>query len=128
MWNTVETVSLTQFQRFRSAKSLSILNKLIETHSNLMAHQVAAATGCDLDTAMALLLHLSALAAVSPKTLVYHRMDDTDPPTPILSIEISAGPPKLPFICPICNQSIENYDELTFDFVFILNKKLHFQD
>jgi hypothetical protein len=124
----METVSLTKFQHFRGADALSALNKLVETHSNLMAHQVAAATGCDLYTAMALLLHLSALAVVRPKTLVYHRNDDTDPPTPILSLEINVGPPTLPFICPICNQLIDDYDELNFDFIFILDKKIRFED
>lgn len=124
----METVSITKFQRFRSAGILSVLNKLVEMHSNLMAHQVAAATGCDLDTAMAFLLHLSALEAARPKTLIYHRNDETDPPTPILSLDISLGPPTLPFICPTCNQSIDDYDELNFDFVFILDKRLRFED
>jgi len=97
-------------------------------HSGLMPHQIASATGCSLDEAMSLLLHLSTLDIAKAKTLVYHINDNTDPPVSILTRNLNEGPPELPLVCPICGQDIENYEELLFDFIFILNTKPHFKE
>lgn len=123
----MEIVSLERFHCFSNEASVLALNRLVEAHSVLMPHQIAVATGCNLDEAMSLLLHLYVLSVASPKTIVYHILDETDPPVSILLRDLKEGPPELPFICPVCNQEVDSYDELNFDFVFILNTKTSFR-
>jgi hypothetical protein len=122
----MEVLSIKQFQCFNSSNKLDRLNNLVYLHNSLMPHQVAAATGCDLDDAMGLLLYLSSLSLVKPKLLVYHTNDLIDPPNYILSRDIELGFPELPFVCSECGETIESYEYLRFEFAFILKEKVVF--
>jgi hypothetical protein len=122
----VEILSLSRFHCFSKSSTLLKLNSLAEIHDSLMPHQVASATGCELDDAMALLLFLSTISVVQAKLFVYHIFDTNDPPVSIYVSDIAKGPPKLPIICENCGQTIESYDELSFDFVFLFKKKVKF--
>lgn len=122
----METLSLEQFQCFNSSKSIARLIHLVEHNSSLMPHQVATATGCRVEEAMGLLLHLASISVVKAKLLVYHLRDFEDPPSPFASFDIEQGLPALPIICPHCDQVIETYDELDFDFIFIMQHPIRF--
>lgn len=122
----MEVLSLSRFRCFSNSSTLLKLNSLAEIHDSLMPHQVASATGCELNDAMALLLFLSTISVVQAKSFVYHIADTSDPPVPIDVSDITKGPPKLPFVCENCGQTIESYDELSFDFVFLFKKKVKF--
>src|SRR5688572_20352237 len=123
-WFQVEVLNLNRFRCFSNSNALLKLNDLAEVYESLMPHQVASATGCELDEAMALLLFLTSMSVVQAKLFVYHITDTSDPAVPIYVSDIAKGPPKLPIICDICGQTIESYDELSFDFVFLFKKKV----
>jgi hypothetical protein len=122
----MEVLSIKQFRCFNSATRLERLNDLVDLHNHLMPHQIAAATGCGVNDAMGLLLHLSTLSLAKPRLLVYHTTDVIDPPNYILSRDIALGFPELPFECGECGETIESYDELRFEFSFTLIEKITF--
>ncbi len=121
-----EILSIKQFDCFNTLTKVDRLNHLISFHNDLMPHQVAIATGCGVYEAMGLLLYLSSLSLVKPKLLVYHMNDLIDPPNYILSRDAELGFPDLPLICDECGEEIESYDDLRFEFSFILNEKIVF--
>lgn len=123
----MKTLNLEQFQCFSSSRSIDRLNRLVEHTSSLMPHQVASATGCGIHEAMGLLLYLASLSVLKPKLLVYHIHDQADPPNAFASLDINKGLPQLPIICNNCGQTVESYDELSFDFVFIIDEKIDFK-
>lgn len=63
----MEVLSLNRFRCFSNSNNLLKLNDLAEVNESLMPHQVASATGCELDDAMALLLFLTTISVVQAK-------------------------------------------------------------
>lgn len=122
----MEVLSLNRFRCFSNSNNLLKLNDLAEVNESLMPHQVASATGCELDDAMALLLFLTTISVVQAKLFVYHIADTSDPAVSIYVSDITEGPPKLPIVCENCKETIDSYDELSFDFVFLFKKKVKF--
>jgi hypothetical protein len=119
----MQSLNLERFPCFNRQETLQAINRLIEFHDSLMAHHLTSASGCSLDEAISLLMYLSSYDLAEPFLLVYHTLDEADPPVAILARKIKEGPPKLPIICVVCGREIENEDELLFDFSFKLNKK-----
>ena len=122
----MKTLSLRRYACFSSSKSLQNLNHLVEIHSNLMPHQVASATGCSLNEAMAMLIFLFTRSLAEVFLLVYHNSDQVDPPTPILARSILEGLPDLPITCDVCGKEIEHRSDLSYDFLFKIIEKVRF--
>jgi hypothetical protein len=88
-----------------------------------MPHQVAAATGCELEEAMEVLMLLYDQYLAEALLLVYHNEHLDAPAT---AVSISEGLPSLPFICSVCEKGISDPKELSYDFLFRLNGKILF--
>lgn len=77
-----------------------------------MPHQVAALLGLQYSDALAILAILEADRLCENKLLIYHKCE---PEVPTGAIPFGRGFPDLPWICPQCGESVENYNELSFD-------------
>ena len=118
-------VELSKASCFAERARLERLRELVETHRDLMPHQLAAATGCSLEEAMYLLMLLYDQHQAEPCLLVYHRSSD-HPNVPIDSLRLTQGPPSLPLTCSVCNGEITDPDDLSYDFLFLLRTDLDF--
>jgi hypothetical protein len=108
-------VKLSKVYYFNEDSHLEKLNRHVRIHTDLMPHQVAAATGCKLEEAMEVLMLLFHLYLAEALLLVYH---NDHPNIPAKALNISEGLPSLPFICDVCEKEISNPDELSYDFLF----------
>jgi hypothetical protein len=121
----MQTINLSNFPCLSKELHLQRLNNLAEIQDNLMPHQVAVATGCSHEEALAVLLLLSKHSLAEALLVVYHNEHLIDSP-PILARSIFEGLPPLPFICDICQQEITSSDELSYDFLFRVLEKANF--
>jgi hypothetical protein len=113
-----------RLRRFRCSdriRALRELNDLVAVHRELMPHQVAAATGCELELAMEILLTLYDRELAEQLLLVYH---NTHLDAPIKALDITEGPPALPFVCDGCQAEISDPDDLSYDFLFRLRDQV----
>lgn len=115
-----QTVKLHKPACLADTNNLQVFNRLVDTRSTLMPHEVSTGIGCSLVDAMQLLLLLYDQGHAEPFLLVYHK-DHLD--SPIVARQLADGFPSLPFICELCDQEISTRDSLMFDFLF----KLEFQ-
>lgn len=90
-----------------------------------MPHQIASATGCSLEEALAVLLLLFRLSVAEAFLLVYHNIHEGDTP-PILARGILDGLPQVPFVCEICQEEIASSSELSYDFLFKITENVCF--
>lgn len=120
------TLSMKQFRCFNSSIRVDRLNHFIRDRHSIMPHEIASATGCDLKASMGLLLYLLSLSLVEARILIYHVEHQSDPPIPVTSRAIADGLPSLPFECGECGEIVDTYDDLRFDYSFILNEDLVF--
>jgi len=119
-----QKVNLYSICCFSESDRLRELNRLVAIHTDLMPHQVAAATGCELKEAMEVLVLLYHLYLADAFTLVYH---NEHPNTPAIALEVSKGvPPALPVICPLCEKEINDPNELSYGFLVKLNENVEF--
>jgi hypothetical protein len=121
----MKIINLSKFPCLSKEKQLQQINDLIKINDTLMPHQVATATGCGIEEALALLLFLYSLSISNSKLLIYHNNHLENNP-PIFAREIKEGLPELPFICDICQTEVQSPDELSYDFLFRLNEEIHF--
>ena len=121
----MQTINLTSFPCLGKEAQLQSLNNLVDISDSLMPHQIAVATGCSIDEALAVLLLLLRLSTVKGFLLVYHSGHEDNNP-PIMARNIFDGLPILPFICEVCQKEIINANELSYDFLFKLIEKVHF--
>jgi hypothetical protein len=104
-------VNIHKLPCFSDRKRIAALNRLVATSPDLMAHQVAAATGCLFEQAMQVLMLLYDLRLAEAFILVYHDAHPDTPPAHALRIHISDGLPSFPLRCPLCEGLIESSSE-----------------
>lgn len=97
---------------FLSNQQKAELKKHIQVSQTAMPHQLAVLLGIEYYKALAILTLLETEAVCELKLLIYHRCE---PDVPVGAIPYGKGFPDLPWICPNCESSVENYDELSFD-------------
>ena len=108
------TLSLNNIPYFRNDKTLQDLNRIVETRSNLMPHELAVAVGCSVQEALEVLMILVSHSLAEAFILVYHSTCPENPQVPFLSRSIYDGLPKIPIVCDICQNNIEDDAELTY--------------
>lgn len=119
-------INLSKADCFDQQKMIRTLGELIYKNTDLMIHQVAVATGCDLKQASYILFLLYHYYVADVRLLVYHLTCGTDN-VPVIDRTLKEGLPEIPFHCPTCDRVITSIDELTFDFRFkILTKDVEF--
>ena len=109
-------VNLSGMRCFQDGSALQTLNRLVVTHSTLTPQQVAQSTGCDLNSAMAVLVLLYDRGLADGFLEVYHQRHPDGPP--IRRIRIEEGPPPVPFECEVCEGQVSSVGELYFDLLF----------
>lgn len=77
-----------------------------------MPHQLAILLGLKYSDALAILTVLETERLCENKLLIYHQCD---PEVPSGSIPYGKGFPDLPWFCPLCENMVEDYNELSFD-------------
>jgi hypothetical protein len=84
-----------------------------------MPHQLAVRLGLEYFEALAVIAVLEAEGLCENQLLIYH---NCDPDVPAGAIPYGQGFPNLPWVCPFCEKSVEDYNELSFD---IMAKSMH---
>lgn len=77
-----------------------------------MPHQLAVRLGIEYSDALTILAILDADGLCKNKLLIYH---NCEPEVAAGAIPYGQGFPDLPWFCPLCEEEVENYDELSFD-------------
>lgn len=88
-----------------------------------MPHQLAVLLGLQYSDALAILAILETDGLCENKLLIYHRCE---PEVPSGAIPFGQGFPNLPWVCPLCEESIEDYSELSFDVMAESTHKIEF--
>ncbi|NEQ66725.1 MAG: hypothetical protein F6K21_14700 [Symploca sp. SIO2D2] len=83
-----------------------------EPGTKTMPHQLAILLGLKYPHALAILTVLETEGLCKNKLLIYH---NCDPEVPAGAIPYGQGFPDLPWECPLCEEVIDDYDELSFD-------------
>lgn len=122
----MKIVPLDRYPCLRQEPAIGILNRLVRHQQVLQPHQLAAATGCDVQEAMNVLVALYAESLATSQILVYHIGGMHDPPVPIAVRELLDGPPSLPIWCDECGREIEQKAELAYDFLFTFTDNIQF--
>lgn len=77
-----------------------------------MPHQLAVLLGLKYSDALAILTVLETEGLCENKLLIYHKCD---PEVPAGAIPYGKSFPNLPWVCPLCEKIVEDYNELSFD-------------
>ncbi len=77
-----------------------------------MPHQLAVRLGLKYPDALAILTVLETEGLCENKLLIYHKCD---PEVAAGAISYGKGFPDLPWVCPLCEKIVEDYNELSFD-------------
>ncbi|MBI5298171.1 MAG: hypothetical protein HY869_22060 [Chloroflexi bacterium] len=119
--SVVNLSNLALFNKQQTAR----LNQLVAVNRQLMPHVVAAAIGCRLEEAMALLIFLYDKNLSNGFTLVYHSKHQD---FYFARHPLKNGLPKAnDTFCQICEEYIEDDFELLYDFEFVVNKDVTFE-
>ncbi|NJR19829.1 MAG: hypothetical protein HC785_32010 [Calothrix sp. CSU_2_0] len=108
---------------FLSEKHKAELSNYLKAWTTVMPHQLAVWLGIEYSEAIAVLSVLEAQGLCEMKLLIYH---NCEPEVPVGAIPFGKGFPDLPWICPNCQQNIDNYDELSFDSMAIFKQQIEF--
>ena len=109
---------------FLSDRQKAELSKhFMKASTTAMPHQLAVILGIEYSKALAILTVLEVEGLCQIKLLVYHNCELD---TPIDAIPFGKGFPNLPWICPNCGTSVDNYDELSFNFIAYSKQQIEF--
>lgn len=108
---------------FLSDKHKAELSKRLKEWTTVMPHQLAVWLGIEYSEALAVLSVLEAEGLCEMKLLIYH---ECEPEVPVGAITYGKGFPNLPWTCPNCEESVDNYDELSFDLIAEFKQQIEF--
>lgn len=97
---------------FLSSRQKAELNRHFkEPAETAMPHQLAIRLGIEYSDALAILAVLEVEGLCEIKLLVYHICAET----PVEAIPYGKGFPNLPWVCPHCEEVVEDFKNLSFD-------------
>lgn len=79
-----------------------------------MPHQLAVRLEIEYSDALAILTMLEDEGLCEMKLLIYH---NCEPDVAAGAIPFGQGFPNLPWVCPLCEKSVHDYNELSYDFM-----------
>lgn len=88
----------------------------------IMPHELAVFLGVKLSQADAILMALNSAGLCNMRLLIFHTCSDVS----VDSIAFGIGFPPLPWECPECGQTIENYDDMFFDLMALVPEPVEF--
>lgn len=89
----------------------------------IMPHDLAIRLGITRPDALAVLAILEADGLCTIKLLIYHKCE---PDVPAGAIPYGKGFPNLPWTCSLCEEEVDNYDDLSFDFMAEVKQSIEF--
>lgn len=92
------------------------------SHESIMPHELAVFLGVKRSQADAILIALDSAGLCNMRLLIFHTCSETH----IGSIDFGIGFPSLPCECPECGQTIESYDDMTFDLMALVPEPVEF--
>ena len=95
-----------------ASQKLLLSKHFSKADSNMMPHQLAAILGLKYSTALVVLTLLGLSDRTKSSLLIYHNCDKS---VAAGAIPYGTGFPKLPWHCPLCEDDVEDYSELSFD-------------
>jgi len=120
---TMKTISIKHFKFFAKQERLETLNRVAVLHNIWDTKLLTGATGCTREQALEFMMLLFHLGVAVPTLAVYH-ICDYDAIVAFRSF--GEGFPKLPWVCPECEEYVTDEDELTYDFRFSLMTQVEF--
>lgn len=91
-----------------------------------MPHELAVGASCSLDEAMGILMVITAHSMAEPFILAYHTTCPENNAIPFTAQSIYDGLPTPPIYCDVCDQEVEDKEELVYDFIFNLTPPIQF--
>ncbi len=120
----MKVFDLSRFDCFQNKDRAALLNDFLEINQSIMPHGIAAATGCRLEEALALLLVMYSEQFVEGYVLMYH---SPHLETPFGRRRLYEGlPPPNHITCSICEMADIPDRELYFDLEFVLTEPIEF--
>ena len=104
-------------------QKIELSRQFNESGKNAMPHQIAVRLGITYSEALNILVKLEANRLCEMKLLIYHQCE---PDIPISTMPYGQGFPQLPWLCPNCGEEVEDYKELSFDFMAIAFQPIQF--
>jgi hypothetical protein len=92
------------------------------SNANAMPHQLAVLLGLEYSDALIILSVLESDGLCENKLLIYHTCAEP----PVGAIKFGIGFPRLPWVCPECEETIEDARELCFDVMAVTDKTIEF--
>lgn len=89
----------------------------------VMPHELAISLGTTRPEALAVITVLETEGLLKNKLLIYH---ECAPEVIAGAIPFGIGFPDLPWFCPLCEEIVEDYRELSFDVMAIANDPIEF--
>lgn len=109
---------------FLSEEQKGRLNRLFSRPNvQIMPHDLAGRLGITRPDALAVLAILEADGLCTMKLLIYHKCE---PDVAAGAIPYGQGFPNLPWTCPLCEEEVDNYDDLLFDLMAETNQTIEF--
>lgn len=111
---------------FLSGEQKAKLNELFGKYKpgrTTMPHQLAVQVGITYSEALTILAVLDADGLWKNKLLIYHKCE---PDVPADAIPYGQGFPDLPWHCPLCEEDVEDYDDLLFDVMADASEAIEF--
>ncbi len=102
------------------------LNHAFDELDELQTHVLSSQTGIDSDVILGLLMYMLAVDLCDMVIYTYHHGLYDDLPH-ISESPFLDGYPKLPWYCDECEEEVESYDELEFDYVARLKEPTHIE-
>ncbi len=91
--------------------------------TKVMPHELAIKLGTTRPEALAIITVLGTEGLSKNQLLIYHQCD---PEVIADAIPFGIGFPDLPWFCPLCEEIVEDYSELSFDVMAIANDPIEF--
>jgi hypothetical protein len=105
-----------------SIQRTKLSRKFRSPDSKVMPHELVISLRLKLPQAYAIVIALGSSGLCNNRLLIYHSCSEVS----VGSIPFGIGFPALPWVCPECGKSIDDYDEMSFDIIAIAKEPIEF--
>jgi hypothetical protein len=105
-----------------ASQKTKLSKKFRNPNSKVMPHELVVSLRVKLPQAYAVVIALGSSGLCSNRLLIYHNCSEAS----VGSIPFGIGFPTLPWICRECGESIEDYNEMSFDVIAVAKEPIEF--
>jgi hypothetical protein len=102
-----------------SSQFKELMDYFADPPEDIMIHQLAVSLGIEVSKSFAVFTVLHTKNILGVKLLIYH---NCDPEMAVGAIPFGEGYPRLPFYCEECDSEVNDFSELDFDLMAIVDK------